>query len=343
MTTIHDVAKLAGVSPGTVSNAFNWPEKVKPATYERILAAAETLNYQPNVMAKGLSSGKTFSVGLLTSDIRVPIVSNITRGIEDKLDEAGYVPIISSTDGDSGKTLRLIDQLRRHGACGYIVVPAQFGVTPAIIDKLEQLHAEGFPTIVSGHDVLTDRISSVSIGGEQTAVSLTQHLIDLGHRDIAYITPYFSQGQGVLRWYGFQAAMAASGIPIRDELVKEIEVTPADSYAAMEQLMALEKPPTAVFAMNDILARGVIDYITRHQIKVPDELSIVGYDYKALAQRTTPRITSMVVPAYDLGWKTAELFIEIQQNPNSPAQMIQLPYTLEVRETTAPPKNMEIG
>lgn len=341
MTTIHDVAKLAGVSPGTVSNAFNWPEKVKPATYERIVAAAKTLNYQPNVMAKGLSSGKTFSVGLLTSDIRVPIVANITRGIEDKLDEAGYVPIISSTDGDSDKTLRLIDQLRRHGACGYIVVPAQFGVTPAIIDKLEQLHAEGFPTIVSGHDVLTDRISSVSIGGKQTAVSLTQHLIDLGHRDIAYITPYFSQGQGVLRWYGFQAAMAASGMPIRDELVKEIEVTPADSYAAMEELMALEKPPTAVFAMNDILARGVIDYITRHQIKVPNELSIVGYDYKALAQRTTPRITSMVVPAYDLGWKTAELFINIQRNPNSPAQMIQLPYTLEVRETTAPPKQTE--
>ena len=268
-------------------------------------------------------------------------MANITRGVEDKLDEAGYVPIISSTDGDSDKTLRLIDQLRRHGVCGYIVIPAQFGVTPAIIDRLEQLHAEGFPTIVSGHDILTDRISSVSIGGKQTAVSLTKHLIDLGHRNIAYISPRFSQGLGVLRWLGFQETMTASNIPIRDELVKEVEVTPAASYDAMEALMTLTQPPTAVFAMNDILARGVIDYITRHQIKVPDELSIVGYDYKALAQRTTPRITSIVMHAYDLGWKTAELFIDIQRNPNSPAQMIQLPYTLEVRETTAPPKQTE--
>lgn len=338
MTTIHDVAKLAEVSAGTVSNAFNWPHKVKPDTYQRVLAAAKTLNYQPNILAKGLSRGKTSIVGLLISDIRVPIVANITRGIEDKLTETGFVPIICSTDGDNDKTLQLIEQLRRFGACGYILVPAQYGVTPVILDKLEQLYQQGVPTIVSGHDILTDRISSVSVGGQKTARDLTHHLIELGHRQIAYISPYFSRGLGVQRWLGFQAAMASHGIPIRDELVKEIDVTPPESYAAMERLMALPKPPTAIFAMNDIIARGVIDYIIQQQIKVPEQLSIVSYDYMALAQRTTPRITSIVIPAYKLGCKTADLFIEIQQYPNSKARVVNISYTLEVGETTAPPK-----
>jgi len=334
MATIHDVAKLAKVSTATVSNAFNWPDKVKPDTYERILDAAKSLDYQPNIFAKGLSSGRTFNVGLLISDIRVPIVANVTRGIEDKLTEAGFVPIISSTDGENDKTLQRIEQLRRLGACGYILVPAQYGTTTEIIDRLEQLYQEGIPTIVSGHDIQSNRISSVSAVGRNMARDLTQHLIDLHHRDIAYIGTHFSRGHGTQRWVGYQDAMTANGLAVRDELVAEVASLPGESYAAMEKLMALPEPPTAIFAMNDILARGVIDYITRYQVKVPDELSVVTFDYSALAQRTTPPITSILTPAYELGLKTAELFLSLQANPENQPSVVHLPYTFEDRGST---------
>lgn len=339
MATIHDVAKLANVSTATVSNAFNWPHKVKPDTYERIRAAAATLNYQPNIFAKGLSSGKTFNVGLLISDIRVPIVANVTRGIEDKLTEAGYVPIISSTDGDSAKTLQRADQLRRlGGACGYIIVPAQYGVTSEVIDHFETLHQEGIPTIVAGHDIQSERISSVSSSGRQMACELTQHLIDLGHRDIAYIGTSFSRGRGVQRWVGFEEAMKNANIPIQDELVVEVESLPAESYRAMEKLMALARPPTAIFAMNDILNRGVIDYVAKYQVNVPEELSIVTFDYIALAQRTTPRISSIVMPAYDLGVMTAKTFLELQAEPEQKPRVLYLPYTFADRGSTTEPR-----
>lgn len=335
MPTIHDVAKLAKVSTATVSNAFNWPDKVRPDTYERILAAAEALDYQPNIFAKGLSSGRTFNVGLLISDIRVPIVANVTRGIEDKLTEAGFVPIISSTDGENDKTLQRIDQLRRLGACGYILVPAQYGVTPDMIDRLEQLYQDGIPAIVSGHDIQSDRISSVSAIGHKMASDLTQHLIDLNHRDIAYIGTPFSRGHGTRRWLGFQDAMISSGISIRKELIAEVASLPGESYAAMERIMALDEPPTAIFAMNDILARGVIDYITQYRVSVPDELSVVTFDYAALAQRTTPPISSILTPAYELGVQTAKLFLSLQADPDHKPKTVNLPYTFEDRGSTA--------
>lgn len=338
MASIHDVAKLAKVSTATVSNAFNWPAKVKPDTYERILAAAAALDYQPNIFAKGLSSGRTFNVGLLISDIRVPIVANITRGIEDALTEAGFVPIISSTDGDSKKTLQRAEQLRRLGACGYILVPAQYGVSPEIVQYMEQLQQAGIPTIVSGHDIESRRISSVTPIGHQMARDLTQHLIDLHHVDIGYIGTHFSRSHGIERWIGFQDAMNDKNIPIRTELVAEVNSLPAESYAAMEKLMALEKPPTAIFAMNDILARGVIDYITQCKIRVPEELSIVTFDYLALAQRTTPPMTSIVTPAYDLGVKTAEVFLSQQADPEHKPTIIHMPYVLEDRGSTAAPR-----
>ena len=136
--------------------------------------------------------------------------------------------------------------------------------------------------------------------------------------------------------------MFGNQIPIYSELVAEIEYTPEASYEAMVQIMGGERRPTAVFAMNDIFARGVIDYVTKHQIKVPEVLSIVTFDYQALAQRTTPRITSIVMPVYELGCKSAEMFVDILQNPKEKPQFDSLEYTLEVRETTAPPIGLKV-
>lgn len=340
MATIYDVAKYAQVSPATVSNAFNRPNQMKPETRERILAAATDLGYRPNVNAQALAKGKTSIVGLLLSDIRQPYASNLTRGIEDVLVEAGYMPMIASTDGDTERTLTLIDKLRSYGAGGFILMPAQYGAPESILDKLQALQESGIGCLVAGQDIDTDRISYVSIRGQESAKVLTNHLIQLGHRRIAYLGSYFSRGLAIQRWLGYQQAFLSAGLPLDPKLWIEAEQTPSHSFQGVEKLMALSDPPTAILAMNDIYARGVIDYITTHNIRVPQDLSIVTYDYQALAQRVTPALTSLVISAYDVGKKSAELFLELEAASKPEPRAIFMPYQLADRGSTAPPSTL---
>ena len=336
MATIYDVAKRAGVSPATVSNAFNKPNLIKPATLTRILAAADELSYVPNEMAQALAKGTSQMIGLLVSDIRIPIVSNVTRGIEDYLVQKEFLPIIASTDGDSEKTIGLLQKLQRRGASGFIIIPAQFGVPDDVLRVLEELNRNGIPIVVAGHDLHSATISQLCLRGQESVKELIDHLISYGHTSIGYISAAYSKGLAIRRYLGYQESLLLSGIPYRPELVIETENTPQASFEAMEKLMALPNPPTAIFANNDIYARGVIDYCNKNGLTMPDDLSLVTFDYLALAQRTTPRLTSIVVSAYDLGWQSAELFCQLRSDPSQKPIKKYLDHTLEVRETTAP-------
>ena len=337
MATIYDVAKLAKVSTATVSNAFNRPEQMKPETRERIMFAAQSLGYSPNINAQALARGRSTIVGLLVSDIRMPLAANVSRGVEDKLTEAGYMPMIVSTDGDASRTISLIDKLVAHGACGFIITPAEFGIPDEVRSRLMTLHTKNLAVVVAGYDLDTSRLNYVAIRGQVSAKDLTRHFIDLGHRDIAYLGNYFSRGLAVRRWLGFQEAMLGCHIHVRPDLVIQTKPTPVASYNATAQLMSLPTPPTAILAMNDIYARGVIDYVTKHSIEVPTQLSIGTYDYQALAQRTTPRMTSISISSYQLGWQSAEFFLNILADPQAKPRREIIEYKLEIRETTAPP------
>ena len=320
MSTIYDIAKEVGVSTATVSNAFNRPEQMKPETRQRILTAARKLGYQPNVNAQALASGKSLMVALLVADIRAPIVANITKGLEEKLLQAGLIPIIASTDGDKEKTLNMLKRLRQHGAGGYIIVPAQYGVPLEVASEIELLQASGTPIMVAGFDASSTKISYASIHGQQAARDLTRHLIDLGHTEIAYVGARFSKGHATARWLGYQEALLNQQIPQRPELVIETDPTPIHAFAAMEQLMSLPKPPTAVIAMSDIYATGIIDYTDVHSIRLPQDLSLATFDFSAHIQRATPAVTSIVASAYEIGQVSAALYLEIQADPSIPAE-----------------------
>ena len=132
--------------------------------------------------------------------------------------------------------------------------------------------------------------------------------------------------------------MEAHQIPIRPELVVETDITPTRIQEEMTKLFDLPKPPTAIFALNDVVSLAIIDFCYARNIRIPDELSLVSFDYQTLVQRTTPEITSVVVPAYDFGQRAAEMLLQRQKSPNLTAQQISLDYRIEVRETTAAPK-----
>ena len=338
MATIYDIAKLAGVSPATVSNAFNHPDQMKAETRERIMAAAKELDYRPNVNAQALAGGQSQLVSLLIADIRIPYVANLTRGIEDRLAQDDFITVISSTDGNSEKIIDLIDRLKRRGVGGFILVPSKYGVPEKVWQEILRQRELETNIVVAGHELQSNDIPHLAVLGQSTARQLTDHLLKLGHRDIAYLTGFHSKGEAIWRWLGYQEAMLRHNVPIRPELVVELEGSPQASRLAVERLMALPTPPTAIFAMNDIYARGVIDYIVANQVKVPEELSVVTFDYQVLAQRITPRLTSIVVPAHEVGWQSAELFLAMQNNPNHQPRVVNLQHTFDDRGSTAPPK-----
>ncbi len=336
MATIHDVAKRANVSAAAVSYAFNKPHLIKSETYERILEAARELDYTPNVFAQALRGAKTQMVGLLVPDIRSPYVSAIARAVEDTLNDQEYFAVVASTDGKPDKEVEMIKKLRRRGASGFIIIPIYYGVGSEALNEAYRLIDEGIPFVVGGHRVDHTKLDTVHFRPQMATRDAVNHLINLGHRDIGFIGTRYSQGLGIYRWLGYQESLLFNQVPLRPELVREIDITPAETKRALAELLDLPDPPTAIFAFNDLVANSVIDFCLERNISIPQELSIVGFDYQTISQRTTPALSGIVVSAYELGRKTAELLRTRQETPDLPPQEWLVDYQLEVRDTTAP-------
>lgn len=337
MPTIYDVAKRANVSPATVSNAFNKPHLIKPDTHARILQAARELDYRPNLFAKALAGGQTQMVGLLVPDIRYPYTATLARGIEDVLTAEGYMAIITSTDGRPEKEQTLLRQLLQRGVDGFILTPAQFGLADETLHLLQRLVARDIPVVVAGEEVPDERIGYVAFRSQAGTRAAVDYLIELGHREIAFVGGRYTAGVAVSRWLGYQESLLNHRLSLRPELVIETDMTPADGMAALEQLLALENPPTAVFALNDLLAMGMIDACYARDIRLPEQLSVISFDYLPMAQRTTPAVSSVVIPAYEIGQQAAQALLAHYQKPDVLPVQRMLDYKLAIRQTTAPP------
>lgn len=334
MTTIKDVAERANVSKSTVSYAFNKPHLVSAKTLERILDAAKSLNYEPNIFAQGLAGGKAQMIGLLVPDIRYPFNATIARSIEERLRKDGYIVVVTSTGGTPDEIVTLMGQLRRRGVGGFILVPSYFGVSQELVQAIKALTAGKVPTIVAGYELDDPAIDQVTYQPQRGSREAVDYLVSLGHRDIAYIGARHSAGNVIKRYLGYQESLKSHRIPLRPELVIETDVTPAQITEKTDVLLSLPKPPSAIFAFNDVVAFAVLDYCAEHEITIPDSLSLVTFDYQALVQRNTPGITSIVVPVYEVGQVAAELLLERMQNPDGERQQVELPYELVIRETT---------
>ena len=336
MATIKDVAELAGVSKSTASYAFNKPHLVKADTLNRILTAAKQLDYQPNVFAQGLAGGKTQMIGLLVPDIRYPFNATIAQSIEQTLRELGYIVVVASTQGDTEETIKLLGQLRRRGVGGFILVPSFFGVSLKLRQALRAMRSGNIPVVIGGFELDEQEIDQVTYQPKKATQILVNHLIELGHQRIAYIGPYFSNR----RFFGYIESLSSHQIQFSDEYVVETEITPDGVKNGMDRLMSLPSPPTAVFALNDVVAFAIQDYCYVHQIDIPSELSLVSFDYQALVQRKTPGITSVVVPVDELGRMSADLLLKRLTRPDLEVTHLELAVELLVRESTGQPKQI---
>lgn len=325
--TIKDIAAELGLSIATVSRALTKPKMLRPQTVERVQHVAEKLGYQPNLAARELKLRRT-GVALVVVPSLHPFFLEVLRGVERAARETGYTVLMGHSDREPEREEIFFDQVASGRADGIILVSsADLGTIalrkrklPPVVAALEEVEGRNFPTV---------RVNHAAAAAEATAF-----LVKLGHRRIAHILGPRRSPMAQHRREGFLAAMAAAGIENAADLCVQGDSTVASGEAAMEQLLA--RRPTAIFAANDEMAVGAIRAAKRAGLKVPQDLSVIGFNDQGLAEIYDPPLTTISIPTRELGYRAMLKLRGLLADENIERDEI-LPTELVERGTTAPP------
>jgi LacI family transcriptional regulator, galactose operon repressor len=333
MATIKDVAALANVSIATVSRVLNTSANVSPELEARVLKAVRQLDYRPNVLARNLRRSESLTIGVLIPDSKNPFFAEMAKGIEDACFDNGYMAVLCDTDEQPSKAVGHLNTLYQQRVAGFAVVsPGR--ITP----HLQQLLDDGFQIVLVDRALSALPTDSVVSDNRHGAQRATEHLLELGHRRIGFIVSNLEHETIQGRWGGACDAMQMAGIPIEPNLVyRHGDELPESGCIGAAQLLKQEKPPTAIFAFNDLMAFGVLHYSHEHHISVPEQLSVVGFDNMMMAKYAVPALTTIHQPKYELGQKAAEILLRRIQGNGSAITQLVLPTELVVRASTAPP------
>ena len=332
MTTIRDVAERAGVSTTTVSHVVNRTRNVDPATAARVQAAIDELGYRPNALARSMRRGRTHTVGIVIPDIANPFFGDLARYLEDHMFERGYSAIICNSDGDAVKEARYLDVLLSKKVDGLLLIAAS-----QEHDGLGWLAHKGPPTIVVDRELDEPSFSQVMVDNRRGGQLAGQHLLELGHRDFGVIAGPGGLGTSARRLEGFQRALAEAGIELPDERIYRGDFRAASGRAAMDGWIQRGQPPTAVFAENDLMAVGALSAAHGAGMDVPADLSVVGFDGIAFGADVTPPLTTVSQSADDVASAAIELLFERLRDSTAPPRLVELPVSLSVRGSSAPP------
>jgi LacI family transcriptional regulator len=333
--SIRDVAAKAGVSIATVSRAVNGIPTVDPELARRVWKAVEEVGYLPNTQARALVSGRSRMLGLIVSEITNPFFPELVQEFENLAVAQGYEVLIGSTSYDPLRTESLIRRMLQRNVDGVAVMT--FGIEEDLVQKLVD---RGFPLVFvdAGPQLENIRVLKVNYGeGIRQAV---QHLAALGHREIGFISGPLRLRSAVARRDAFLKAMRELGLKIPKQHLVEGGHTMEGGIAAMEQLAALSALPTAVLCSNDMSAIGALHALYRTTHKVPDDVSIVGFDDIHLAQFMLPPLTTVQMSCKELAVAAVDaLRAGIEPNHPKARQMEwQIDTRLVVRQSTAFPR-----
>lgn len=332
MPTIRDVAERAGVSITTVSHVVNRTRKVEPATAARVEAAIEELGYRPNALARSMRRGTTHTVGVVVPDIANPFFGDLARSLEDHMFEAGYSAIICNSDGDEEKEARYLEVLQSKQVDGLLLVAASH---PS--DGLLGIVERGTPAIVVDRELDALAVPQVLVANSEGGKLAGRHLLELGHRDIGVIAGPGGLGTSARRLDGLRAALAEGGLDLPPERVVLGDFRAASGRAAMEGWLGREARPTAVFAENDLMAIGALSAAHAAGIDVPKQLTVVGFDGIAFGADVTPPLTTVAQSADAMATAAIDLLMERLRDPAAEPRTVELPVSLEVRGSSAPP------
>lgn len=329
--TTRDVAALAGVSQPTVSLVLSGNPRARVArdTRARVLDAARQLGYQPNLLARGLVSRRSYALGIIVPDLDNPFFTEVVSGAERVAADEGYAVLLC----DARRTLveRHLRTLMARQVDG-IIIDASAAGTLAADERLWGMNV----VLV---DELPGRWPGVASDAPEAGRVAARHLLNLGHRRLAFMGPATDAYGFRMRERGFTTALREAGLAIDSPRLRRSPATVAGGNAAMRELLALHRPPSAVFCANDLMALGTLKACAAAGVDVPRQISIVGCDDIEMARIVTPELTTVRVPARGLGARAARLLLEritgIVPRPRRAAAK-PLPVELIVRGTTAP-------
>lgn len=305
--TIRDVASVAGVSIGTVSNALNRPSIVARNTLERVQDAITRTGFVRSTAAGQLRGGKSSTVGVVVLDLANPFFTDMVRGAEDVLREHGYMLMVCSSDESAEQELHYLRLLEEHRVDGLLITPAGDD-----LGEIAKLSAYGVPTVLLDRDASDHDLCSVTVDDVRGGQLAARHLLDLGHVDIALVNGPTTIRQCADRREGVRMALHDDR-PRRDVPFQEISVpalTADHGERAVDALLALEPRPSAIVCANDLLALGVLKGLANTGLSVPHDLAVVGYDDITFASMLSPALTSVRQPKYELGAAAASLLVE---------------------------------
>jgi LacI family transcriptional regulator len=332
--TIREIADLAGVSIATVSRVVNGRDDVSNETRELVRRVIRERGYTTNQSARSLSAGRTGLVGVLVPLLHPAYFSGILAGAAEALYERDMRLLLSPTMHEHDREVSLLDRLL-HGTTdgALLVLPEESS------DELEQLLDEGYRfVVVDPLERLDERVPAVSAAHASGADQAMRHLLGLGHRRIAVITGPNGWVATEDRRRGYHAALASAGIMPDPPLEVEADFEIGGGAMAAKHLLDLPDPPTAIFAFNDNLAIGAVQAARAHGLRVPEELSIVGFDDVELATVVSPALTTIRQPLAEMGRMAVSMLARLLERSRIETLHVELGTRLVVRDSTAPPR-----
>jgi len=332
--TIKDVAKLANVSPSTVSRVIANNPRISEETKRKVRKAMEELGYHPNFQARSLANKSTETIGVIMPSstnyaFRNPFFPEVLRGISTKAHENGYGLYLSTGTSEEEIFKEVVSMVQGGRVDGIILLYSR------VNDKvMSYLKEENFPfTVVGRPHEFSDEITHVDNDNIQMTMDVTNYLINLGHERIAFVGGNLDLVVTIDRTQGYKLALQNAGIPFREEYIIHEKFLREGGREAIKALLSLNEPPTALVVADDIMAFGMLSHLESLNIQVPKDISIISFNNLMIAEYFKPPLTTVDINIFQLGFEATNCLIEIIKNPKSHAKRITIPAKLIERQS----------
>jgi LacI family transcriptional regulator, galactose operon repressor len=331
---LEDIAKETGFSISTVSRVLsnsNYP--VSEPIREKVIRVAATMGYEPNIAARSLRTDRTDTIGIIVDDLLSPFTPPIVRGIQDFLNEHGFLSLIVNSDWNPDQEQAAIKTLLSRPVDGIIFVEYSHQTTSDALNQSNKPH-------VFVHRLFGSPIKNSVVPDDYFGASLaTEHLIHLGHHRIGYINGPENWHTCRARLRGYQDTLASHNLTFDASLIQPGDWEMESGYAAAKNFLEQDKPPTAIFAANDSMALGAIYAIQDAGLRIPEDIAVVGYDNRNFTTTVRPRITTVSMPVIEMGGVAAELLLKQIAEGRKEEEEIKVKGQLIIRETCGAPED----
>ncbi|MDX1301648.1 substrate-binding domain-containing protein [Photobacterium sp.] len=329
MATIKDVARMAGVSTTTVSHVINKTRFVAEATQKKVLAAVDELNYAPSAVARSLKCNTTRTIGMLVTKSTNPFFAELVHGVEEYCYKEGYTLILCNTEGNLSKQRDYLRMLAEKRVDGLLVMCSD--LDQVLLDLLER--KSDLPMVIMDWGPESPHTDKIQDNAEFGGYIATKHFIEHGHVKIGCLSGHIDKITCRERLKGFKKAMAEANLTVNEDWILEGDFECESAVVAANQYIAMKERPTAIFCFNDIMAMALISTFEQAGIRVPGDISIIGYDNIELAPYFSPPLTTIHQPKRRLGKTAVEILMERMKNKSHARRIFEMEPQLVIRKS----------